>query len=156
MKPSLQKILSGDYLAILSGLFPIVMWLLFIDSLTIAVIQKLLGKGINDNDPAIFMWIAICTTILFVPIFYYRIQSIYLHFRTAIEVEGIITRIVRYKDRGRIEFDYIYEDQAYHAGNAIHRNKFTRSLKERDAIILAVSPTNPQKALIKGLYIQEE
>lgn len=153
MKPSLQKIIWSDYLTLVSVLFPIILWLIYLDSITTQFSHMLSSKTDEPIDPAIFIWIAVGGSATFIPILLYRVSAIYKHFTDSEIVEGTITMIRIIKDRGRVEYSYHYSGQTYHTGNAIHKNKFTKSLREGDHVDLAVSRSNPSKALIKEMYV---
>jgi hypothetical protein len=66
---------------------------------------------------------------------------------------GKITYISLFKDRGRIEFSYIFEDKEYVSGIAVHQNTYIKSLKEGQQINVVVNKENPKKAFIKDMFV---
>lgn len=156
MKPRFHRILWSDYITMISGLFPIVGWVLYLDSESLGIIRKLVHPRIDDqaSDPMMMMMaLAIVLSATFLPILIFRITRIYTHFSRSTEVIGTIDSIMRYKDRGRIEFRYILNGREFRGVSAINRTKLTRSLSVGQEIVLMVDAFNPDKALIRDLYI---
>ena len=73
-------------------------------------------------------------------------------FEKGVEVEAVIKDIWFYKDRGRVEYNYVYKDNVYDTGNAVLKTKILKSLKKNDKVIVHVQPSKSNKAIIRDLY----
>ncbi len=154
IRPKFFKILWSDYIAMLAGIFPIVGWILYLDSITLGLIPKAIkpSSPSEASNPEIMIVIALAFSVIFVPLFIYRIGKIYTHFSRSIQLTGTIDFIRAYKDRGRIEFCYTHNDVEHRGGNAVHLTKFARSLSAGQKVVLMVDAVRPEKALIRDLY----
>lgn len=152
MKASIGKIVNTDYLALLSIIFPVVVWAIYLDAAYIGLL-KLLKPG--TQDPGFFFIFAVCATAFFVPVLIFRVKTILVHFENGQETEGTITYLHLFKDRGRIEYNYVFQGQKYHCANGIHRNRSIDTLQQGQKISLIVNKDKPGKALIKELYIDK-
>jgi hypothetical protein len=154
MKISLKKALGADYLSILSLIIPAVAILLYIDARYFNLLCLVLKRGTStNNDPTFFLWMAIATIVIRIPFLVFRIQRIKNHFKEGIEIMGKITYISLFKDRGRIEFSYVFEGREYVSGTAVHQNAYVRSLKMGQQINVVVSKENPKKSFIKEMFV---
>lgn len=81
-----------------------------------------------------------------------RFITIWKIFHGNQEVMGTISRIDFYRDRGRVEFEYIYQGIAYTSGLSIMKNRRTAGYQPGDEVFVLVDRNNPRKALIKDLY----
>ena len=119
-QPSLLKIVTIDYAALLGWLFPVVMWGIYI-------VLIVLGN-VKTNDftlPIIFAVI----TVVALAILIWRIQIFNTVFSDGIETTATINNISFFRDRGRVEYVYTHQGQKYASGNAIHKVKQTLALK---------------------------
>ena len=155
MNVSIKKIIKSDYSSLLSVIIPIVSWVIYLDVAHIGVLHNLFSRGRTVGDPYVFLLMAICSTLIFVPVLIARIVTIKNHFKNGVEVDGTITSIFFYRDRGRIEYEYELDNKPYNSGNAIHKSKFAKSLKEGQKVRLVVKKDKPNKALIREMYIEE-
>lgn len=95
-----------------------------------------------------FLSLIVCAPLLF-----WRITSIQKVFANGSTVTGKITNLGFYRDRGRVEYTYMYIGQSYHSGSPIHKTKQTLALRIGDEVQLVVDRANPKKAFIQDLYI---
>jgi hypothetical protein len=145
--PSFFSIVQADYVALLSFLFPIAMWGLFI-------FNRYIASGPDRADAAsFFLRLAIAATVIGIPLLIWRIRTFQAHFARGVEVAGKVTGIGFRRDRGRIEYAYSYQGQTYHGANAIHKISKTRYLKPGDEVALLVDPDNPKRAFVRDIYI---
>lgn len=154
MKISLKKTLGADYLSILSIVIPIVALLLYIDARYFNLLHLIVKRGTStNNDSFFFLWMAIVTILICIPFLFFRVQRIKNHFKEGVEVIGIIIYISLFKDRGRIEFSYVFEGKEYVSGTAVHQNSYVKSLKMGQHINVVVNKENPKKAFIKEMFV---
>lgn len=112
-KPKLHKILLTDFFSFTLLLLKIILPIIF-----------LLRSSFSE------MWIEVLTIpLVLIFILICRIVYIYNIFKNGIEVEGIIRSISFYKDRGKIHYAYAYNNMDYKRGNAVMKNKVTKSFE---------------------------
>ncbi len=88
----------------------------------------------------------------FIFLFLWRLLVIKSYFNDSIELEGTITKIWFYKDRGRVEFYYKIETREFGKGHAIMKTKATLALNKGQKVKLLIKNRNHQKAIIADLY----
>ncbi|MEM7332446.1 MAG: DUF3592 domain-containing protein [Chloroflexota bacterium] len=153
-KPSVSGIIQGDYLAMLSVMFPIVIWGMYIAIVYFGFLPDSRGSDpINPNGSPFFFYFGIIMVVVGIPLLTWRVKSIQDIFDRGIEVEGQITNIRFYRGRGRVEYAYEYVDKAYRGGNAIRRTRVASQLKVGDQVIIVIDRANPQKAVVRDLYL---
>jgi hypothetical protein len=143
-QPSLLKIITIDYAALLGWLFPVVMWGMY-------VVLIVLGN-VKTNDftlPVIFAVI----TVVALAILIWRIQVFNTIFSDGIETTATINNVSFFRDRGRVDYVYTHQGQKYASGNAIHKVKQTLALKVGEQVVLIVDRNNPKRAFIRDLYM---
>ncbi len=143
-QPSLLKIVTIDYAALLGWLFPVVMWGMYI-------VLIVLGN-VKTNDftlPIIFAVI----TVVALAVLIWRIQIFNSIFSDGIETTATINNVSFFRDRGRVEYVYTHQGQKYASGNAIHKVKQTLALKVGEQVVLVVDRNNPKRAFIRDLYM---
>lgn len=99
--------------------------------------------------------LAIIAGIIGIPLLVWRIKLISRLFEKGDEVKGSITHIRFNRDRGKIKYEYIYQNQKYQAGNSVFKTGRTKYYQQGDEIVLLVDSENPKKAVIKDLYAKE-
>ncbi|MHB0954748.1 MAG: DUF3592 domain-containing protein [Pirellulaceae bacterium] len=147
MKPSIVKIISADYTALVLVLVPIVTWGLYV-----AILTGLVGGEFGPGAGPVFLGMAAVSSVVCIPLLIWRLSIIFAMFRHGVPAKGEITRAFFYKDRGRVEYKYTFDGQQYQAGNPLHKTAKARALKEGDEIDLLVNPAKPNKAIIPDLY----
>lgn len=143
-QPSLIKIIAIDYIAFLGWLFPVVMWGIYI-------VLLILGN-VKPNDFTLPIIYAVITIVALVVIIW-RIQVFNTVFSDGIEATATINNVSFFRDRGRVDYLYIYQGQKYVSGNAIHKVKQTQSLKVGEQVIVMIHRNNPKRAFIRDLYM---
>lgn len=142
-QPSLIKIMTIDYLALLGWLFPVVMWGIYI---TLVI----LGKN-KPNDITLLVIYAVIT-VAALGVLIWRIQVFKTVFSDGFETTAVIKNVFFFRDRGRVDYAYTYQGQNYTSGNAIHKVKQTRALMIGEQVTLVVDRNNPKRAFIRNLY----
>lgn len=88
------------------------------------------GDPIQGEQAApLFLYGLLLTLLICVPIIVWRIKSIQGIFANGVETPGQITKVSFFRDRGRVEYTYHYQEQDYAGGNAIMKTK--RSKRSR-------------------------
>ncbi len=149
------RILKNDYPSLLMLIFISVVWVVAIGGGVFGFLPKRRGGGGIEVDSSmmnIMLLVAVAVTILCGWLAVKRIGVIKQVIRNGPEVEGRIQSIGFFKDRGRVEFDYEYAGESYHAGNAIWKNRETTQLQDGDGIRLILDPDKPSRAFSASLY----
>jgi hypothetical protein len=100
-----------------------------------------------------YLTLAIVATMTGLGILAWRIGLLWRVFRCGTQVRGRISSVYLRRDRGRVEYTYIYASQEFKSGAEIHRTKQTKALKKGDRVILIVDRSNPKRAFIRDLYL---
>jgi hypothetical protein len=148
------KIVITDYYSLVAFTIPVVFW-------TFYIVITLLGyfpnfgrvESLDRSDASFFLFLAIVLT---PPTFFFlllRIRAIRHLLQEGQEIKGEIIHKSFYRRRGRIEYTYHYKGELYYNGNALMQTPAIKYLKEGDKVVLLVDPKNPQRALIRVLYI---
>lgn len=153
--PSIVRIIQSDFLALLGVLVPAVSLIMYICVAYFGYFPGLRGRDpIQGTEGApIFLYMFIIGLVVGVPLSLWRIRSIQQMFAKSVEVVGQITNISFYRDRGRVEYSYTYQNQNYSGGNAIMKTGKTQQLRSGSQVVLLVNPDEPKRALIRDLYV---
>jgi hypothetical protein len=149
---SLSRILWTDYPAFYAALVPLVAWIVYL-----AWTPDWRGQGpvITTEAHPLFLGIALMATGIGAAMLLYRLWIIFKTFRNGSEVKGKISTIELRRDRGRVEYVYIFDHKEYFSGTQIHRNAQTKALKAGDHVTLVVDPSKPSRAFIRDLYTSD-
>lgn len=142
--PSLFKLLTTDYMAFMSVVFPMISWGIYVYFL---LSKK--GELPDSSLPIVFGAITVIALIVLI----WRITLINSVFAEGIEVNGTIKRIYFYRDRGRVLFDYTFMGEKIDAGSMVMRNKRTIVLQPGMQVVVVVDQNHPKRALIRDLYL---
>jgi len=154
LKPSVIRIIQSDYIAILAIVFPIAAWLLYIGTSYFGFVPGMRGRdALTASDASTFLYLSLAVTLVCVPMLFWRVRNIQTMFERGIETPGQVTDINFYRDRGRVEYSYVFEGQTYRGGNALHKSKRAKSLRRGDSVVVVVDSQNPKRAFIRDLYM---
>ncbi len=145
-QPSIKSILQADYGAMLCALGPLVFWGI---AMGMAVVNSLDGKA-QDLTMVV---IASVGTAVCGPFLVIRLRSIFAIFRDGVEVDGVVTSVEFYRDRGTVEFTFPWEGEVWSVSRAIHKTDRTTALKKTQAVVVLVDPTNPKNAHLRDLFV---
>lgn len=154
-KASIVRTIQSDYLTMLGILVPVV-------SLIMYACVAYFGyfPGFRGHDPIqgtegapLFLYMLIFGLVVGLPLAFWRIHSIQQMFEKGVEVLGQVTKISFYRDRGRVEYSYTYQNLNYSGGNAIMKTGKTLQLSPGSQIVLLVNPDEPNCALVRDLYV---
>lgn len=143
-QPSILKIITVDYLAFAGVIYPPIAWGLYL--------VLLILKQITFTDLALPIAFGI-TTIAALIVLTWRIQTINATFSDGIEVQGVISNVFFFRDRGRVDFIFTYQNQKYMAGTAIHKVKQTQALFSGQPVIVMVDRNKPKNSFIRDLFL---
>ena len=149
------RILKNDFPSLLMLIMIGVVWFLTIAGGVLKFLPKRRGGGAIEVDSTMminFVVIAAVVTLLCGWFAARRIAAIKRVIRSGPEVKGRIQSIGFVKDRGRVDYEYLYEGQTYQAGNAIWKNRETTKLKRGGEVTLILDPNKPSRAFIASLY----
>lgn len=153
-RPSMFRIVQSDYLTGLSILVVVVFWGMYVAIAYFGFFPGLRGRSpLTGSDAPFFLDLSIIATLIAVPLIIWRIHSFHSIFVRGVEVTGRITSISFFRDRGRVEYTYVYQGKSYESGNAIHKTGRTKTLQPDSEITLVVDRENPKRALIRDLYV---
>ncbi len=141
-RPSPFRIIWTDTLAFIAVVFPLVFAL-------IIVINWALGEPLFD----LFLWIAAASTVLGSGVLIWRVAAITALYNDAQEVTATITSISFYRDRGRVDYVFTYQNQKYLNKNAVMKNGRTRNILIGEKRTVLVDRDNPKKSILKDLYL---
>ena len=150
--PSLSRIVSTDYAALLGAILPVVGLVLWAANAFFGFPGRWRGRDIQQADPT-FVWIGIGMVALGLMLLIWRVRSFQSLFASGHRVPGRVTTVSFFKDRGRIEYEYEYGGAALHAGNAVHKTKRTTAIQQGMPVTVLVDPNNPKRTILLDLYV---
>ncbi len=151
---SLKKILINDYISFLAWLFPVI---IFVMSLFIEIFGFLpdLKRGrppLGTEAIPFMIQFGLIALIIGIIIIIIRVIIIKRYFENGIEVNGEVTQIWRFRDRGRIYFTFWYKDLIGDNSSIVHFNRMTKTFLPHKQIRVLMKPNDPLKAIIKDLF----
>jgi hypothetical protein len=154
-KPSLVRIIQSDYLVLLGILIPVVSLIMYACVAYFGYFPGFRGRDpIQGTEGApLFFYLFIIGLVIGLPLAIWRIRSIQQIFANSVEVNGQVTDISFFRDRGRVEYSYSFQGQNYSGGNAIMKTGKTLQLRPGSQVMLLVNPNEPKRALIRDLYV---
>ncbi|MGE5597915.1 MAG: DUF3592 domain-containing protein [Bacteroidota bacterium] len=152
--PSLTRIISTDYPAMLAVLFPVVAWGIYAALRIFGRLPDRHGRMVSSAEAGpFFFYVGLAALVIGVPLLVMRVRTLRGAFSRGIETEGLITNLYFHRDRGRVEYTYEYQGRTYKRRNAINRNNRTRKLVMGTKTVVVVDPDKPERAFIKALYL---
>jgi hypothetical protein len=144
-KPSIKKIIIVDYAAFMAFLFPIIMWGMYI---VLSVLNKE-PIPTKFSLPIIFGIITLGAIIVLI----WRIQLINNVFSDGIESMATMDKVFFYRDRGRLDYIYVYMGEKFRSSNAVQKCKYTRGIEIGSQMVVMVDRNHPKRAFIRDLYM---
>lgn len=141
--PSLLKIIKIDYIFFLALIFPVILWALFL----FFVIYKY--ETITLPLPLSFGGI----TIIALAILAWRWHIFSTVFTDGLEIQGVITDVDFFRDRGRVSYVYSVQGSKMIGGAAVMKTKETKELIVGQPVTLVVDRSHLKRAFIKALYL---
>ncbi|NMB54565.1 MAG: DUF3592 domain-containing protein [Leptolinea sp.] len=140
-RPSFIRTGLNDYVTYVCLVFP-----------AICCVVILANFVFTSAGTMLLLFVLVLTSLITTLIAGIRFISILKIFHDNQEVMGVISRIDFYRDRGRVEFVYIYQGAKFTSGLSIMKNRRTAGYQPGDEVFVLVDRNNPRKALIKDLY----
>jgi hypothetical protein len=146
---SLLRLIWTDYPAFYASLVPLVAWIVYI-----AWAPDWRGNGpvLKPEARPLFLGLAVLATSVSLIILATRIFLFLRIFREGKLVHGKILQVELRRDRGKVEYTYIYNHQEIFSRADLHRNAQTKALQVGEQVMLFVDPKKPSRAFIRDLY----
>ena len=141
-KPSLFRVISVDYLSLLSVLFPIVFW-----------IYSAYCFYSGDDSLQIFVLLSTAISIVAIPLLFWRYRVISSVFDDGIEVQGTLTGVRFFRGRGRVDYAYSFQGQKFASGNSVNRTRYTKELRDGQQVTILMDRNDPKRAFVKEIYL---
>ncbi len=152
---STAKMVKNDYAAFLMTIGGPIALAISAFTAFYGFVPRLRGRGGQEVDPqsaVVICVVAGLVTVLLLFMLAKRISRLKRILQTGPRVVATVSDVAFFKDRGRVEFQYIQDGEDIHAGTAIMKNKETEAIIPGAQIEVAIDPENPKKALIVRLY----
>ncbi len=141
-RPLFLRVVQNDYIALVAFLFPIVFWAVYAFDIVL-----------GERSWPEFVYVALVVTVIGFLVLMWRYWQILSAFTQGAETSGIISRISFFRDRGRVDYVYIWYAEKYASGMAVTKTKRTRVLREGQEITLMVDSGRPRNAFIRDLFL---
>ena len=83
----------------------------------------------------------------------WRLTTIFNLFNDGQEATATITDISFYRDRGRVAYIFMFQNEKYLNSNAVMKHGKSRMLQVGEQKIVLVNRDNPKKSILKDLYL---
>jgi hypothetical protein len=149
-KASLWRVIWTDYPAFYAALAPVVSWIVLL-----AWLPDWRGEGsvISASARPFFITLAVIVSMVGLCVLFWRLWLVFSLLRRGALVRGKISSVEIRRDRGWIEFFYIFEHKEYTSRIEVHRNAQTKELRAGENVLLVVDRARPQRAFIRDLYM---
>lgn len=143
MTPSIFRVIQTDYFSSVVTVIPLVVW---------GIYYILPGPAGQTHDPMLayiaFGLLLICGAILT-----WRWRFIVAVFDEGERADGVVIQVNFQRERGRVKYEYTYQNEKYESGNALLSNKRTRLLHPGQRVTVVVCRKNPRQAFLEELYL---
>jgi hypothetical protein len=143
---SLKKVIANDYLSFISVIFPVVLGV-FLVFFFFSRNESLTTPGMLIAYGAIFLVSLICLI--------WRLSYMTHLVNEGIQAQAEIHSAVFFRDRGTIQFSYIFRDQKYLSKNFVMKNKNTDFYRSGQLDTVFVDQNNPKRAILGDLFIKD-
>jgi hypothetical protein len=157
--PTLSKIVFTDYLCLLLIVTPIILvgllgGLVYSGRFdVISAISRLSSFSEDALDMNNMFFLCGVLLVLIAPFFLMlRIGKIRRIFRDGVECEGVVVFIRQFRDRGRIEFEFLHEDSIIRAAHPVHLTKSVKERYEGEEVTVFYLPEKPKSACIMEIF----
>ncbi len=141
-RPSLLRVISVDYPALLAAMFPVVFW-----------VWTAYYFYAGSDSLQFFVLVSAGITLVAIPFLFWRYRNISSVFEEGVESPGRIMAINFFRGRGRLDYAYTFQGQKLVSGNAINRTRQTRDLRVGQEVTLLIDRNNPKRAFVKEIYL---
>jgi len=147
--PSISSLLRNDTLAVTFAFTPLVLLLL---PLAVYGLPALLGGPTAPLHPLALPGLAILAIFSW-SVLVWRVLSLRAIFADGDRVEGVITRIWFFRQRGQCELSYTRMGMPITAKSNLVRTERSRRLAVGQKVTLVVDPRDDQRVFICALYL---
>ncbi len=156
--PSVGRIVWTDYWAFLGVVLILVGMVTYPAIVYLGIVPQARGVDplMGEAGAPFFFWFALAAVGVGIPGLFWRISTIRSVFEQGVRVDGVVTSVWFYKDRGRADFQYSHEGTVYQGGNPLHKTARTKALWEGESVTLVVDPQRPTRAFIEHLYVDSQ
>ncbi len=141
-RPALFRVISVDYLCLLSVLFPVVFW-----------IYSVYCFYTKNDSSQLFVLLSTGLSLVGIPLLFWRYRLISAVFDDGIETQGTITGVRFFRGRGRVDYAYSFQGQKFVSGNSVNRTKSTSALRDGQQVTILMDRNDPQRAFVKEIYL---
>jgi hypothetical protein len=147
-QPTVGRIIEVDYGASISLLAPVAFW-------GLTALMIVFGAQPLPWQPggiSFLFVLALAVTVIGGLGLALRVRAIRALFAGGMALPGKVEGVGFFRDRGRVEFSYIYNGEALVAGSPLMKGKRTEALRKGQPVTVVVDPANPRRAMIKELF----
>lgn len=157
--PGLLKIIVTDYWCLLLALAPVISVALVgmlaysgrMD-LTEILARLSLSQAGSIGDDGILPGIAVLLVAFCPPLLLMRVRGIRRIFREGVETDGEVVFFRKFRDRGRIEFEFEHNDEIFRGANPVHLTRAVNAVCLGQHVTVVYLPNAPKSAVIKEIY----
>lgn len=140
---SILQVMLTDYGAMVSAIGIFALW----GFLAFDVVS-------NSGRPGgTWLYIVIALTPICLGVIFWRLGHIRSLFENGREVQGSLTQVSFFRDRGRITYIYSINGERYQSSSMVSRSRRTAKLGPGQDVLLLVDPDKPKSAIIRELYV---
>ena len=153
---SVKRTILNDYAAFHLALTGPIFLVLSIAGGVFGFLPEVKRPGSIPVTPETAVFGAVVSLVLTVVLLFFlfrRIARIRRIIQTGQRVEGGITSVTFFKDRGRVNFRYPVNGEVIEGGAPIMKNATTLQLIPGTVVELALDPEDPSRAIVVELYV---
>ena len=136
-------VLKRDYLTSLFLLSPLALW------------AAVFIRNVGGHDIRTYLIAAIAGTVLLVGGGLLRLGTIMSLAESGVEVTASINQIIMRRNKGRIEFTYVYNGEREEASMAFRSRDPLKDVQRGTNLPALVDPNNPRRAILPGVFQDE-
>lgn len=136
-------VLKRDYLTSLFLLSPLALW------------GAVFIRNIGGHPLGGYLIAAIAGTVVLIGAGLFRLGTIMSIAENGAAVKASINQIIVRRNKGRIEFTYVYGDERYEASMAFRSRDPIKDVQRGTAITALVDQSKPSRAILPAVYQEE-
>ncbi len=136
-------VLKRDYLTTLFLLSPLALW------------AAVFIRNVGGHDIRNYLIAAVAGTVLLVGGGLLRLGTIMSLAESGVEVTASINQIIMRRNKGRIEFTYVYNGEREEASMAFRSRDPLKDVQRGTNLTALVDPNNPRRAILPALFQEE-
>jgi hypothetical protein len=136
-------VLKRDYLTSLFLLSPLALW------------GAVFIRNVGGHPLGAYLIAAIAGTVVLIGAGLLRLGTIMSVAESGEEVKASINQIIMRRNKGRIEFTYVYDGERYEASMAFRSRDPLKDVKRGTNVLALVDPSKPKRAIIPGVFQEE-